>query len=367
MTQRDRGTSRQRRESTRPFGREHRRALLATVACVAAITSVAALGGCTRKLPQTPESPTAAVVGERTITLEEVDGAIKQELFDRSFPADDPSRLFDAREAALDQIVDEEVVRQAAAGSGLEPDAWLARETEARYPVGDAEVDAFWKEYAHRLPKDRPEAEIREDIRAYLLEESSKELTYELRQQARIRRVLARPRHDVAPRGEPRGPVEAPITIVEFSDFECPYCLRATPTIQALLERYPKDVRLYYRHLPLPSHPRARPAALASVCAERQGAFWAYHDLLFENQRALGDDDLQRYAAQLELDLERFAACMESAETAARVDEDLAAASALGITGTPVFFINGIKVRGAQPLAKFVRVVDQELAALAEE
>ncbi len=352
------------RHRTHSRGRAQRCRTLA-LGAIGAIGACALIAvGCATKVPKTPESPTAAVVGKHTITIGDVDDEIKQQLFDDQFPAGDSSRLFDAREAALDDLVDRQVVEQASVGSGLTPDAWLKQEAEKRYPVTEDEIDAFWQQYEHRLPKDRPEKDLRADIRAYLIEENEKEVLQELRQEARIRRVLARPRHEVAPRGEPKGPAGAPITIVEFSDFECPFCLRAIPTLQSLLEAYPDQIRLYYRHLPLPSHARARPAAIASVCAEQQGEFWAYHDVLFQHPRALSDADLRTYAEQLGLDMVRFDACLTSDEAAARVDEDMEAANELAVTGTPTFFVNGIRLRGAQPLAKFKRVVDQELAAM---
>jgi len=334
---------------------------------LAAALAALAIGpalGCVQKLPPTPASPTAAVVGHRTITLDEVDGVLKDTLFERTFPPGDTARLFEARQSALDQIVAEEVVSQAAHGSKLSAEDWLSQEAERRTPVTDADIEAFWKEYEHRIPKDLSEEQTRDDIRSYLHEERTKALVEDLRSEAGVRIVLARPRFDVEPRGTARGPADAPVVIVEFSDFECPYCLRVTPTIQSLLDEYPEQVRLYYRHLPLPNHKRARAAATAAVCAERQGEFWEYHDVLFENQRALGDADLRGYAEQIGLDLDHFDACLTSPEAAARIDEDLAAASALGVSGTPAFFVNGLPLKGAQPIAQFQRLINEELAAI---
>jgi protein-disulfide isomerase len=344
------------------YARQH--ALRTSIRVAAAVTLAV---GCAAKLPQTPESPTAAVVGSRTITLDDVDAEIRDALFQRSFPPGDATRLFEARQAALDRMVDDEVVAQAAKGSGLAPEAWLEREVEARQPISEQDIDAFWKQYEQRLPKDRPEETIRADIRDYLLEQRKQELVSELRSDARVRMVLARPRYEVEPAGQARGPDEAPVVIVEFSDFQCPYCLRATATIEQLLARYPEEIRFHYRHLPLPSHARARPAAIASVCAARQGLFWAYHDVLFENQRALSDEDLERYAEQVGADTELFEACLTSPEAAADVEADMADAAALGVTGTPVFFVNGIRLKGAQPIAKFTDLIDHELARTASD
>ena len=133
--------------------------------------------------------------------------------------------------------------------------------------------------------------------------------------------------------------------------------------IETLLEKYGDDLRFVYRHLPRDNHSRARPAAEAAVCADAQGRFWAYHDVLFANNRKLGNDDLLGYATELDLDLEKFKACLEDPETGAKVSRDLAAARAAGISGTPAFLINGQLISGAKPAEEFMRVIDAELAA----
>lgn len=351
--------SENRSESNRPGGERAVGALLC-----GAILLVA---GCLGRTPATPESPTAAVIEGRTITVGEIDAAIKDELFAERFPAQREVVLYEARRAALERMVDEAVLERAARGSGLAPEAWLEQEVGRRDPVTDEEIDAFWEQYQDRIPKDRPEAQIRSDIQAYLAEEHGKRVLADLRDGSKVRIFLARPRHDVATPGTPRGKPDAPVTIVEFSDFQCPFCLRATSVMQELLARYPEQLRIYYRHLPLPNHPRARDAAIAAVCAERQGRFWEYHDQLFADPGAMSEADLRTRAEALELDLAAFDACRASEQAAARVDADMAAADALGVSGTPVFFVNGIRLTGAQPAEKFTTLIDEELAAARTE
>ena len=326
--------------------------------------SISLLAGCAGRSFAPPTSPTAAVVQGRTITLEDVDEAMKDELFAQRYPASRELLLFEARRTALERIIDDEVVAAAAGGSNLDPDAWLAAEVGQRSGVSDEEIDEFWQQHEDRIPKDRTEEQVRSDIRAYLVEEHGKEIVSSLREEAKVRIVLARPRHRVEPKGTPRGPENAPITIVEFSDFQCPYCRRVNPTVRQVLEQYPEQVRIYYRHLPLPSHSRARAAAEASVCAERQGRFWDYHDLLFETSDAMMEDaDLRAHAEALDLDLERFDSCLVGTFASARIDEDMAAAQAADVSGTPVFFINGVRLTGAQPFSAFESVIEEELAA----
>jgi len=158
-----------------------------------------------------------------------------------------------------------------------------------------------------------------------------------------------------------RGPARAPVTIAMFSDFECPFCVRLESTMKAVEAAYPGKVRVAFRHLPLPMHPHARIAAKASVAAENQGQFWAYHDVLVQHRDALDRESLRSYAREVGLDLSRFDRDLDDAKTEARVASDEAQAAALGVTGTPVAFVNGRRVSGAQPIATFRAVVDRAL------
>lgn len=158
-----------------------------------------------------------------------------------------------------------------------------------------------------------------------------------------------------------KGPDDALVTIVEFSEFQCPFCSRVGPTVQQIIDTYGADVRIVFKHNPLSFHERAPAAARAAIAAQNQGKFWEYHDILFQNQQALADADLERYAEQLGLNLEQFRRDIAAPETQARIDEDMALARRLAAGGTPHFFINGTRVRGAQPFEQFQRVIDAEL------
>ncbi|MFT3771358.1 MAG: thioredoxin domain-containing protein [Minicystis sp.] len=159
-----------------------------------------------------------------------------------------------------------------------------------------------------------------------------------------------------------RGSDRAPVTIVAYSDFECPFCARAEATLRALEQKYPGRVRVAFKSQPLPFHEHARLAARAALAAGEQGKFWEYHDVLFAHQDALDRAALERYAQDLRLDLARFRAALDDARTAAAVDADVAEATRLGVAGTPTFFVNGRRIIGAQPLEKFAAAVDAALA-----
>ncbi|HEX4802667.1 MAG TPA: thioredoxin domain-containing protein, partial [Myxococcaceae bacterium] len=159
-----------------------------------------------------------------------------------------------------------------------------------------------------------------------------------------------------------RGPKNAPVTIVEFSDFQCPYCKKAVPTLHEIEKQYGSKVRVAFKHQPLPFHSNAKLAAVASVAAQEQGKFWEYHDKLFENQQALDRASLERYAGELGLNVSKFKSALDSKKLEARVDADAAEAARSGVQGTPTFFINGQQLVGAQPLERFRALIDEELS-----
>jgi protein-disulfide isomerase len=171
-------------------------------------------------------------------------------------------------------------------------------------------------------------------------------------------------RVEIATAGHPaRGPAAAPVTIVEFSDFECPFCGGLFPTLNTLQKNYPDRVRIVYRQFPLRNiHPRAEKAAEAALCANEQGRFWEMHDSLFGHQDDLGIDALKARAAELKLNTAAFNACLDSGKQAAAINADIADGMKAGVTGTPTLFINGRKVVGNQPYPAIQAIVDDELA-----
>jgi protein-disulfide isomerase len=172
-------------------------------------------------------------------------------------------------------------------------------------------------------------------------------------------------RYDIPTEGFPSlGPEDAEIVIVEFSDYQCPFCKRWHDQVyQQLLAAYPGQIRLVFRNLPLTSiHPDAMSAAVASLCAEEQGSFWQFHDKLFSDAYGLGRSAYTRYASDLDLDTASFEACLDSGKFDDFIQADMDFSLNLGVRSTPTFFVNGLAVVGAQPLDVFKQVIDQELA-----
>jgi protein-disulfide isomerase len=163
-----------------------------------------------------------------------------------------------------------------------------------------------------------------------------------------------------------RGPRNAAVTVVVFSDFQCPYCSRVEPTLAQLRQAYPDDVRVVWKNLPLAMHPQAMPAALAAEAAREQGKFWEMHDLMFQNQAQLSPDQYDAWARQLGLDVPRFQAARASAVVKARVEDDARLGARLAPQGTPTLYVNCRQLVGAQPYDVFKRLTDAELARAAE-
>jgi protein-disulfide isomerase len=158
-----------------------------------------------------------------------------------------------------------------------------------------------------------------------------------------------------------KGPKSAPVTIVEWSDFQCPFCSRVVPTLKELEKQYGNKVKFVFKHQPLPFHNNAKPAAMAAMAANEQGKFWEMHDKLFGNQQALDRASLERYAQELGLDMGKFKAALDSNKFDAYITADSTEGMKVGANGTPTFFINGRQVVGAQPIEAFKAVIDDEL------
>ena len=171
-------------------------------------------------------------------------------------------------------------------------------------------------------------------------------------------------RYAVSTKGSPsKGNPDAQIAVVEFSDFQCPFCGRVTPTLKQIEREYGEQVRIVFKHLPLRMHSKAPAAHAAAEAAHRQGKFWEMHDLIFANQREMSETKYVEYAEQIGLDMDRFKRDVAAADVKSKVDADAAEAQKLGVTGTPGFFVNGRFLSGAQPFAAFKSLIDQELGS----
>ena len=265
------------------------------------------------------------------------------------------------------QIVSERLLRFEAIKERKTRDELYAERVTSRIVEPPKErVDQLLKQYGGRI-KGTPQ-EKRRKIVAALKQQQVRQLEDQLQasllREANLKIFVAPPRFPV-PIGEHDpvlGPSDAPVTIVEFTDFQCPYCQRAAGTVRELLKRYGSSLRLVFKAAPTPSHPRAIPAAEAALCAGRQGKFWAFYDWAFAHQDGLSNEAFTKEATALGLDTAKFSSCMSGHEELPLIQSTKREARQLGITGTPTFFINGRMLAGAQPASAFSAVIDNELA-----
>ena len=182
------------------------------------------------------------------------------------------------------------------------------------------------------------------------------------RDQARANRPDPNRRYAIDTTGAPvRGNPDAKLAIVEFSDFQCPFCGRVEPTLAQIEKQYGDQIKVVFKHLPLSIHPKAPAAHAAAEAAHLQGKFWEMHDLIFADQKGMSEDRYLQYAKQIGLDVDKFKADLASDEVKKRVAADVSEAGKLGVSGTPAFFVNGRFISGAQPLSTFQTMIDEEL------
>ncbi|HEY8231772.1 MAG TPA: thioredoxin domain-containing protein [Vicinamibacteria bacterium] len=275
---------------------------------------------------------------------------------------------YEIRRQVLDEMIGERLVAAQAQKSGLSAEALLQREVDAKVKLpSETEIRGIYEQNKFRFgsaPRDEAIAKIREILSERAVSERRAAYEKELRSAARVAVRLEPPRAAVAiPAGAPAtGPGTAKVTIVEFTDYQCPYCHRAQSVIDEVLQRYSGKVRFVHLDYPLEGHAEAVPAARAARCAGEQGKFWEYHRSLMARPGSLDPADLKGRAATLELDGGRFSSCLASTKFDEAIQSELRHGSELGVTGTPAYFVNGRLLSGARPVESFVEVIEDELA-----
>ncbi|MBI3030559.1 MAG: thioredoxin domain-containing protein [Candidatus Rokubacteria bacterium] len=312
--------------------------------------------------PARSEAPLAQVDGQ-AITAEEVEKALGPQL-NRLH-----EQIYALKRQKVEALINERLLAKEAARHGVSVPALLDAEVTSKVGlVTEQELERVYQANKARLRGD--EAEAREQIRAHLqnqkLQTRREAFLRTLRAQAKVVVNVPRPpvfRAEVPTDGAPfKGPAEAPVTIVEFQDFHCPFCKRVQPTVAEILARYGDKVKVVHKDFPIDQlHPQARKGHEAARCANEQGKFWAYHDKLYENAPKASPEQLKAFAQEVGLAVPAFEQCLASGKHRAAVQRDVEEGQRLGVTGTPTFFINGRLLSGAQPFESFARMIDEEL------
>jgi len=309
---------------------------------------------------QSPDRVVARM-GDRVVTLREIDKNIRSKIMELE------AELFKQRL----QWLEKQLVKMDASQQGLSTEKLIKNHVDKKISVRDEEIEKFYRKNQSRLPKEKKE-KLRGEIRQFLRRKKGVALFEAflrgLKKKYHFRHNLPLPNWmpiKQNPRNGPeKGSPDARVTIVEFSDFQCPYCRKAHEKIEKYLKKYAGRLRLVFRHYPLDMHKQARPAAYAAVCAHQQGRFWPYADQLFRNQDKMKSSPLPalflQYAKDIKLDLPRFQSCLNSKIGRQTVEADIREGDRYGIDSTPSFFINGYFISGFSP-KKIEMIIDREL------
>jgi predicted DsbA family dithiol-disulfide isomerase len=281
---------------------------------------------------------------------------------------------YDLFRRTLDAMAVERMIENEAASRGLTREELVLAEVDARLtqPTED-HIQTFWETNKHRAREGMTLADSRDQIIATLKMEIREELETQfvqtMRRKVELEVLIEAPRYEVTLTefARARGVEGAPITFVEFGDFQCPYCRRAHPVVERLLVEFGDDIRYVFQDYPLEKHVNARQASEAARCADDQGLFWDYFQHLMVMQGNLSDADLVKRAAESGLDVDAFTACYDSKMHSTGVDKAFDNGKAMNLGGTPTFFINGRMVRGAKPYEQLKLVVEEELARVRED
>lgn len=311
-----------------------------------------------------PKPGIVAKIGGSEITEEELIGDEKLEFLDLK------KREYELKMNQLNKLMVEKLIGEEAKKANMSLNDFIDKKViGGEIKISDAEYKKFVAE--KHIPESQLNAQVKERIMQYLQgmkkQEKVQEYIGKLTKSNPVEVYFAKPKltMNVEAGDAPyTGDKNAKVTIVEFSDFQCPFCSRAAETVNQLKKKYGNKVKIAFRHFPLPMHREARPASEASMCVNEQSGdkFWKFHDLAFKNQDKLDNASLEKYAKEAGADMKKFSECFNGKKYAAFVQKDLEYGEKIGVRSTPTFFINGQLVSGAVPVETFSEIIDEELA-----
>lgn len=282
------------------------------------------------------------------------------------------SQIFDIKSSGLKTLIEERLIEAEAKSKGTSADELIKAEVDGKVEQpSEQDIETFYNLFKQRFgnePLEQVKGRVISQLRSTRQGNLYAKFIGNLKAKANIEILMDRPRMEVSVDDDPfQGTQGAPITLVEFSDFQCPFCKRARPTITQILDAYKDKVLYVYRDFPLSFHKQAQKAAEAANCAGDQGKYWEYNSKLWDNQTELEPDKLRAYASQLSLDGAKFNQCLDSDKFANEITEDLKQGAEAGVSGTPAYFINGIFISGAQPFENFQEIIEEELLRLGKK
>ena len=310
-----------------------------------------------------PKAGVVAKIGSEEITEDQLIGDDKLDFFDLK------KREYDLKMARLEKLMIDKLVGQEAQKASMSTEDYINKKIlGSEIKISDAEFKKFVAE--KHIPESQLNPQIKERINAYLQTLKKQDLVQahlaKLTKASPVEVYFQKPKLQVAvDAGEAPfvGKKDATVTIVEFSDFQCPFCGRAAETVNLLKKKYGGKVKIAFKHFPLPMHHDARAVAEASMCVNEQNAdkFWTFHDLVFKNQDKLDKASLEKLAKDVKVDVKKFTECLDSKKYADYVKKDMEYGEKIGVKSTPTFFVNGQLVSGAVPIETFSEIIDEEL------
>jgi protein-disulfide isomerase len=314
---------------------------------------------------QAPKEGIAAKAGDIEITNAELMNGIESEVFEQE------SKAFEVKFNKLRAILLEKLVQKDPRNKGLSNDEFLSKYIAKDVKISEKEIEAFIKD--QNIPAEHINPQVREKIKSYLEIERKKEAVdkwlAEQTSKSPVEVYIPKPRRPTFPIEVGNAPFagdkDAKVTIVEFSDFQCPFCAKGADLLKKVKEKYGNKVKVSFKQFPLPFHNHAEQAAIASLCANEQSSdlFWKMHYEMFANQEtALDPEGLKKSAKKVGAKLDVFEKCLSENKYLGQVKADMEEGKKIGVKSTPTFFVNGQLVSGAQPLEVFAEIIDEELA-----
>ncbi len=306
----------------------------------------------------------AAKVGDIEITNAELTDGIESELFEAE------SKVFEIKLNRLKTLLLQRYMDQDPRKKGLSNDEFLDKYIASEVKISEKEIEAFIKD--QNIPAEHINPQVKEKIKGYLGMERKKEAVEkwlaEKSNKKPVEVYIPKPRRPTFPVEVGNAPTfgnkNAKVTIVEYSDFQCPFCSKGADVLNKIKKKYGDKVQVAFKNFPLPFHNHAEQAAVAGLCANEQGSklFWKMHDEMFENQESLDTEGLKKMAKKVGLKTAEFEKCLSENKTLAQVRADMEEGRNLKVKSTPTFFINGQLINGAQPIEVFSEIIDEELA-----
>ncbi len=310
------------------------------------------------------EAGIAGKVGEIKITNEELIDGVEADLFEAE------TKVFEIKFNRLKTLIIQKLIDKDPRKKGISNDEFLEKYISSKVVVSDKQVNDFIKE--QNIPEEHINPQVKEKIKNYLgMEKKKQAIESWLADQTKktpVEVYIPKPRRPTFPvevgDAPSFGNKDAKVTIVEYSDFQCPYCAKGADILKQIKKKYGSKVKVAFKNFPLPFHNHAEKAAVAGLCANEQSseAFWKLHDEMFANQESLDPEGLKKAAAKLGLKVDKFTKCLDENTYLAKVKADMEEGKAVKVKSTPTFFVNGQLINGAQPIEVFSELIDEELA-----